>query len=123
MDVFKEYNIQFTDAQAICEASVYDEKTMEKAYKLLKIQKKQIDNVVGWIIACVKGKYEVLEKPKEYPKNNFNNFTQRENIGDEYEIMGLFNNGTPIIDNEKNRNILNKYNACFKSEDGKLIPN
>lgn len=77
-ELFKEYSIMYDGARSICEAAKYDMELIEKSLRLLKKNKSDIDNIVGWIISSLNWKEsEVVKVPKEEKKNQFTDFHQR----------------------------------------------
>ena len=77
-EVFGYLGLSEQDISAIAKASDYDIEKCKKARTVLESQTKKIGNVAGWLIAAIKGNFEISEKAPAKRKNSFHNFNERE---------------------------------------------
>lgn len=78
-EVLKDFNLGFGDIVNISNASNYNIKKIENAAEMIKKSNVKIDNVVGWLIACIKEEWKQTEKESSKKNNNgFHNFPERE---------------------------------------------
>lgn len=95
MNILKDLNINPADVLTICEKSTYDIEKIKKAVSILKNQK-NIENVVGWLIAAVERNYNEPVNYKGKNKNPFFDYKQR-NVSEDYwdelekQIMAIQN--------------------------------
>ena len=82
MGIFEE-RIKLKDLKAIAEAANYETDRVKKAYQIAKNSKKEIPNLVGFMISAIKGEWEDTPKKNNESdsannSNSFNQFEQRD---------------------------------------------
>ena len=77
MNILSEYKVRPDDVLIICEKAAYDIEKIKKVASILATQK-NVDNVVGWIIAAVERDYSEPISFKGKRKNSFLEFKQNE---------------------------------------------
>lgn len=74
LEIFKKENLNLSDIQAICDVAGYDIEKIRKAKETLDNQHCDIENVTGWLIACIRNNFTTNKKNS----NLWNNFTQNQ---------------------------------------------
>ena len=74
IDLFKEYNLKIEDAIFIASESGFSMDTIQNA-KIILDKQKNISNVTGWIIDCIRKNYTLNSKETT---NTFENIENRE---------------------------------------------
>lgn len=77
MNILSEYKVKPDDVLTICERASYDIEKIKKVASILSKQK-NVDNVVGWILAAVERDYSEPVTFKGKNKNSFLEFQQRD---------------------------------------------
>lgn len=106
-----EEKVSIRDCKAIAAAAEYDFSVIEKHYRMAKKSGTKIENLVGYMIAAIKNKYEPPVQAKENQssskkKNNFKNFNQRGTNMDPEQKKRYFDLQSQIIMEETIKRII-----------------
>lgn len=84
-DILSKYKLPISDIRAICDVAGYNMDKIKQAALLLEQQKK-VDNVTGWLLACIKNGFKTVGHEGSKGKR-FNDFESRDYTSEEMEEM------------------------------------